>query len=1022
MPSTLPFQPPAKPGVQSVPSLSPSPIVPAPLSLADQLRAASASPAVASPLPPPTEPPAQAPAEEEVAHALEPPRKSRRIAATPPSEPEAQAAVPAVEEEPVNNIAGGPSIEAEQHVSPQRPESPKVQEEEVRAEAAPDGPSADPQLVIPPSLEDEAALLDAPSLERTAQDDVKPPQVVHLPPQEVQEARLKETEHKLEQVTEKERKEDARLAIPTANAPADAVSSPASTIGPYSQATPFATHHSPDTSPDRESFADRVPLSAQDAVEEDPSAQQAKEEHERALQQQMDEARARARGDDSASATPEVERQLEEEQAIRLARDGKSRLTESQPAAVSHSLTEHVEEAVGEEALKATDGDDAKVSHESSADSLPTPLTTVPEPSSLGSQTAETAVGTPRERVSADEARPISAEHPTPPADVDVEMDDAPSAAKTQDIASARTPTRTKSASDVLGETVAPKALLTPRSVNISATPSTPPRSRPRIEAGREVSTVIFAKQDAQRPMKALQLFDEDYANLQGASEDANRDYLEPLFRQQAHSTLNTPGNQPLSELINQANKTISTAGLLATVREGQDSKILKRVYQLQNANRWSLRQLQKSAEPRRPRSHLDHLLEEMKWLQTDFKEERKWKQTLAANLAGWCAEYVNARPEERVSFRIKARVPEHARRRSTAEFDMNDAPTPELDHSGANETESESFADDEELLAPYMTKPPAGIFSLDWDDIVWKMDRTPASDEMLQLLPEYEPNLEKASDVTPASFYDPPILPISKFNTMKIVSVVRGPPKTTSRYDYPLENEPSSPRSRADTAEHSMPSTPGRRLFHRNDLPPEMTTCALFMNENKHVRDRLQAAHHFKPPTEFPMPPATFFENRNSSQWLWEEDQKLRTLVKDYTFNWSLVAQELSLPSQFTSSSGRRTPWECFERWVQLEGLPAEMQKTPYFRTWGSRLEQAQKNILLQAQHQEALRQQSQQGQSTPATPRRRGTQPIRVERRRDVRHLAMIDSFRKLARKREALAHKQSEGKFSRTFTVTI
>jgi chromatin modification-related protein VID21 len=192
------------------------------------------------------------------------------------------------------------------------------------------------------------------------------------------------------------------------------------------------------------------------------------------------------------------------------------------------------------------------------------------------------------------------------------------------------------------------------------------------------------------------------------------------------------------------------------------------------------------------------------------------------------------------------------------------------------------------------------------------------------------------------------------------------------------------------------------------------MTDVALFSLENKHIRDRLYTAHQFKPPAEFPMPSVSFFESRTSSQWLWEEDQKLRGLVKDYSFNWSLMAQELALPSTFVSGSGRRTPWECFERWMQLEGLPSDMVKTPYFRTYMHRLEQAQKTVA--AEQQQLLQQQAQQGgQNMSGQVRKRSTQPIRVERRRENRHLAYIDAMRKLARKREQQAHKQAECKLT-------
>jgi chromatin modification-related protein VID21 len=864
----------------------------------------------------------------------------------------------------------------------------------------------DPEDAIPPSTEDEAALPEDALVNGRRPKVPKAPKVVHLPPREVQEARLQETERKLAKAAEKERKEEEKLAIPNGNIPTDLASSPSSTVGPYSQATPHLQHHSPDTSPETESFRERRHSSLVEAGLVDLATEQAKDDHERALQEQMRLARESARADSTAEED-DVEKQIEDEQAIRLARDGKARLSESEnappvgPEALSNHAKDVVHEIEVEQAETATE--------QPAADSLPTPTTTAPEPSTAEAEISESAVEEHRQRSS------LGQEHPTPPADNDVEMDEVSVPAREQPGPSTSPDSERltsavleqKSITQIVEERAQKspaKILLTPRPSNMPLTTST---ARPLKEQKRkEVSTVIFAKPDVNRTTKALQLYNEDYASLQGASQDSSRDYLQGLFNYQAH---HPPRSSPLMDLVTSARKTVSTAGVLATIREAHDYKILKRVYQLQNANRWSLRQLKKSAEPERPVTHHDHLLAEMKWMQTDFKEERKWKHSLAVTFAGWCADYVNSTPEERTSLRIKARIPKSR----AADLDMDDAPTPDLVHSGAD-AESESFADDDELLSPSCSNPPASLFSLGFNDVVLKIDRTPATDAMLHELPLYEPILEGANDVTPLSFVDPPLAPVSKFVCGKLVSQVRGPPRKRSRYEYESEDEPSTPPSRSGTsAEHSMPSTPGRRLFHRNDLPPEMSDVALFNPENRHIRDRLQAAHQFRPPTEFPMPSVSFFENRQSSQWLWEEDQKLRALVKEYTFNWSLVAQQLALPSMLVAGSGRRTPWECFERWVQLEGLPAEMSKTQYFRTYQSRLEQAQRTVAAQHQAQQQLIQQQQQsGQSIPAqTPRRRTNQPIRVERRRENRHLAIIDGMRKLARKRESIAHKQAE-----------
>jgi chromatin modification-related protein VID21 len=895
--------------------------------------------------------------------------------------------VPTTKEE----VANKPSKGAQDPLRKERPEVHTTQDGTHDNRTATNGPVVDSRTTAPPTTHDE----DAAPFQDTSTTDFEPkaPQVVHLPPQNVQGAQLHETERKLDKVAEKERREEEKLAIPPNNGHTDLVSSPSSTVGAYSQATPHAPHHSPDTSPESESFHERthrIPP-ADDTL--DPAAQQVKEDHERALQKRMREARDRAR--ELKSATPDVEKQIEDEQATRLARDGKRRLSGSRAG-----LTLHADQVLQDQGIEI------RAAQDPAADSLPTPTTTAPEPSTIEHEFVDS--------INSKKEEPES--HPTPPADIDVDMGDSPT---TQERIVIRTNSprpermttrvssgalRQKSISEIIAERATPKAVLTPRSSNLSASVS-PPRPRTRHSKSKEVSTVVFAKKSPSKGSKVMQLYNEDYASLQGASEDASRDYLEGLFKYQAH---HPPRSTPLQELVSSARKTLSTAGTLAMIREHQDYKILKRVYQLQNANRWSLRQLQKAIEPERQFTHHDQLLLEMKWMQTDFREERKWKKALAATFAEWCAEYMNSSPEEQATLRVKARSPPTAQRAGNDDDDMNDAPTPDLVHSHAHETESESFADEDELLTPLNANPPAGVFSLGFNDVVMKFDRTPASDTMFRELPFYEPMLEGSSDGNTFSVSEPPILPVSKYVTGKLVSQIRGPPRKRSRYDYDSEDEPSSPPSRSGTsAEHSMPSTPGRRLFCRNDLPPEMGDVALFNTENKHVRDRLQAAHQFRPPTEFNMPSVAFFENRTPSQWLWEEDQKLRALVKEFTFNWSLVSQQLSLPSIFVSGSGRRTPWECFERWVQLEGLPAEMSKTQYFRTYQGRLEQANKTVFAQYQAQ----QQQQQGQ-TPGQPRRRPTTtPIRVERRRENRHLAIIDGMRKLARKRESAAHKQAE-----------
>jgi chromatin modification-related protein VID21 len=235
--------------------------------------------------------------------------------------------------------------------------------------------TADPRAIEPPTIEDESA-----AAPQSPAANVKPrdSQVVHLPPKHVQEAKLYETEQKLDKAADKQRKEDEKLGVPHTNMATDLVSSPSSTVGAYSQATPHAPHHSPDTSPESEHYPEHINAqgSTDDAL--DPAAQQVKEDHERSLRAQMKQARELAR--EMSSPTPEVEKQIEDEQAIRLARDGKRELGGPKPG-----LVQQAEEVVRETTFENQEYAEAAIptADDPAADSLPTPTTIAPEPSTL---------------------------------------------------------------------------------------------------------------------------------------------------------------------------------------------------------------------------------------------------------------------------------------------------------------------------------------------------------------------------------------------------------------------------------------------------------------------------------------------------------------------------------------------------------------------------------------------------------------------------------------------------------------
>jgi chromatin modification-related protein VID21 len=598
----------------------------------------------------------------------------------------------------------------------------------------------------------------------------------------------------------------------------------------------------------------------------------------------------------------------------------------------------------------------------------------------------------------------------------DVEMKDASPQTKldrrlpTADITPGRMTTRVasgairqKSVSEILGEAPkqSPHGLPSPLSRrNLGAqTPQTPDgfdRSR--------MSTVVFSKDRDPTSSKALLSELDGYLALKGASLDPERDYLRPLF---VHSAWGPPRSQYLADLLMQTKKTVTSSDIQTSLREMSDYRIVRRIYQMQNGNKWSLRQLAKFQDPPPGPSHLDHLLDEMKWMRTDFREEKRWKQIAARNCAEWCADYVNASVDQQERLRIRVKA-------TGSKTEMVESP-PELIHSGSTGT---SEASEEELPAALVTSiPPHALFSLGYSDLIFNVQETPAAEALMAELPMYDP---KSSNLPINSAMPMPnndnMSAVSKMVTGKLVPKLMGHPRKRSRYEHEQSDDDAGPKHKRNksTSDPSPFLSPARRSSPRSEIPPEEEEAALFNPINKHILDRLRANHAFRPPSEFPMPSLDFFEARPPSQWTWDEDQRLRHCVRKYSFNWSLIAMDLQAqcqPSRQLAGSERRTPWECFERWFQLEGLPNDMSKTPYFKTYQGRLDQANKQLQAQA----ATLTQQAQSTGTPIMKRRTSCQPVRVDRRRDSRHVTMVDALRKLTRKRENNIARQNEGMYS-------
>ncbi|KAK4541583.1 hypothetical protein LTR36_007880 [Oleoguttula mirabilis] len=834
----------------------------------------------------------------------------------------------------------------------------------------PDGVIVTPAQVAPPAADEEAQfsaatreLLDLESAQR-------PARTAHLPPEHVQEERKRERD---EAMQEGRRKSES--GRPThLQAQTDLASSPSSTVGAYSAATPMPLQDSPDTSPDSAAGGHDI-LPPKD-LRPSPEEQRAKDEHDRLLAAQKEIARKDARGEE---ATPDDQLRWEARDAAENAAKGDA----AGPEAAVMNVAEHAE---ADEVMEDVPSD--VTTHQTV-----TPAPSQEETRAVDATIAASQLETPAQE-DGDNITVVPRARLPHPLDTSRQQRPPPSLPRmTTRVSSGAMPR--KSVLDFLGGTPAqsgdpPHARL---AREVTSPEAVSPMAMRHPEENAKIPAAVPLQQTPHRathpssqqmPNHALVPLN-DLAPLKGAAEDPDRDYLEPLFRIQAHDSPQNKWTKALPDLVKVANKSMSTDDQFATLHERMDYRILRRIYHLQNANKWSLRQMERVKEPEQPMTHMDHMMAEMKWMRKDFKAERQMKRSICAWLAARCAECVTASPEEQMALRVNTR-----RSKARQELRFEEQP-PEL------ETSDESAPEDD--AAPLTPRdgdhfPSSLIVAPELTELVCDLQKAGTLGKALQILPMV--GLSK----TPTNVESESLTSVSKFVEGKILPRATGPIRKRSRYEYEddapvLDDQPERKRLRGERA-----------------LDPEEHEVALFHPENKHIRDRLHANNAFRPPSEFAMPSISFYEFRNGSQWIWEDDQKLRKLAKEYSFNWSLIAEEMTLLSRYKSSAERRTPWECFERWVELETLPAEMRKTLYFKTWFQRLEQSQQAAERRYQAQvAAIQSQAQQNGQQAHTPQRRRTVPTRVEKRKNTRYLWLVDAMRKLARKRENNAYKQAE-----------
>lgn len=201
------------------------------------------------------------------------------------------------------------------------------------------------------------------------------------------------------------------------------------------------------------------------------------------------------------------------------------------------------------------------------------------------------------------------------------------------------------------------------------------------------------------------------------------------------------------------------------------------------------------------------------------------------------------------------------------------------------------------------------------------------------------------------------------------------------SRMLYPLDQDDNWYKIILKDSEHEQAS------FDESSGPPEFQKGLFGVQSHRRF-------NYLKPPKP---PLVKNIEYRSPTIWLPQDDKLLIHYVAEYCFNWDLIAENLmshaSTLKRYESNIERRTPWQCFERYIQLN------EKFQFSDMKGHNAYLAQQWLELAHKAQLTTKRR--------ISPLGVGNESIQRGHRR-LRWASMFDAMRKTMRKRETTAAK--------------
>ena len=428
------------------------------------------------------------------------------------------------------------------------------------------------------------------------------------------------------------------------------------------------------------------------------------------------------------------------------------------------------------------------------------------------------------------------------------------------------------------------------------------------------------------------------------------------------------------SKLLPGSHKALTTGNYELALLEGKVAVLYSRIEELKRQGKWSSRQPKRYHDPFTYKSRLnkskhawDYLLEEASWMAEDFREGNKFKKYCCVIIAdavnaywklGKEATCVKRKAVPLVSENIEVIVKDDANASTNAS--VNVSAIEATNHTVDPRSLLESKVDEsEEYAAKTASDVFSSVFAKNNSSVFVSLEEmNKHTKSIIKTIPnhvalEINNKSNKSKSIEP---YEPPLTAVSKLF-------------------LPFEK---------DQGWHKIVLRTSSNERMKTSKTPEYQKGVFGSQAHRKF-------HYLKPPKP---PLLANIELRSPTIWLPEDDKRLIHYVAEFCFNWDLIAEHVQVGSfapslsKYESNIERRTPWQCFERYIQLN------QKFQFSDMKGSYAFHAQQWL--------------EQAHKTQLTTKRRvsplGVGSDSMQRgHRKLRWASMFDAMRKAMKKRE-------------------